>query len=209
MLHALHDVTILKTLGEGGRSLVYEGEWQGQHVALKVYKPEAREKHRRKHPLDVAEFEYRRNLAFFEAPGLARYVARPLAFLDSDEASAMVQEPLDGELYYFRHRAREERVDPELFRHVERMVELAHGAGLYDLDVHALNVMVVEEEGEPIPKLFDFNLVPWEERRWSLWVWLSLKTGLRSARRRDLRMLGDFHDFSKHIPGLLKYFPER
>ncbi|MFG1691053.1 hypothetical protein ACGF5M_02655 [Gemmatimonadota bacterium] len=207
VLHALEDVTILKVLGEGGRSLVYEGDWNGRRVALKVYKPRAREKHLRKHPLDVAEFEFRRNLAFFEAPGLARYVARPLAFLNSTAASAVVQERLDGELYYFRHQARGGRVEPQLFGHVKRMVELAHTAGLYDLDVHALNVMVVEDGGEPIPKLFDFNLVPWEERRRTPWVWLSLMTGLRSSKRRDLRMLRDFHDFSKRIPGLLQYFP--
>ena len=37
--------------------------------------------HARKHKLPLAEFEHRRNKAFFEARGMAKYVAEPLGFV--------------------------------------------------------------------------------------------------------------------------------
>jgi serine/threonine protein kinase len=203
----LGEFQIVGTLGEGGRSIVYEGDWRGERVALKVYKPYGMEKHRRKHPEPLAEFEYRRNRAFFEAPGLSRYIARPIGFFHTPGVSALIQEPLDGELYYFYYQARNGVLPSELFGHIEKIVERAHAAGLFDIDLHAMNVMVVEEEGQPIPKLFDFNLVPWHERIRTPWVTLLLKSGLRNSKRRDLRMLRDFHDFSRKVPRLLRYFP--
>lgn len=193
-------------LGEGGRSVVYRGEWQGRAVAVKVFKRHGIEKHARKRDDPIARFEYERNLGFFQAPGLAGFVAEPLGFSVGPELQALIQEFLDGELYYFYHTRRRGDVPPALFRGVEEIVRLAHAAGLFDLDLHAMNVMVVEENGEAVPKLFDFNLVPWSERRSNPWVWLMIEAGIRKPGRRDRRMLRDFHDFSKRVPTLLGYF---
>ncbi|MFQ5689614.1 MAG: hypothetical protein ACE5HQ_05015 [Gemmatimonadota bacterium] len=208
-LGALGVVRIVGTLGEGGRSIVYRAEWEGRLVAFKVYKRRAVERHARRHRLGIAEFEYSRNLAFYRAPGLARYVTQPLGHLDSPRVSAILQEALDGELYYFHFRERRGKIAPELFGHVQRMVELAHAAGLYDLDLHAMNVMVVREGDETIPKLFDFNLRPTHEFPRNPLDALLLRTGIKSPRSRDLRKLRRFHDFRRVEKKLVRYYPNR
>ena len=206
-LTALGCVRIRGKLGEGGRSTVYDAVWREREVALKVYKPKAIERHGRRHYHSLAEFEYRRNLDSYSAPGLATYVAEPLGYLHTSGVSAFVQEKLEGELYYFFYRRREARVPPELFRHVERMVELHHRAGLYDVDLHSMNVMVVQSaDGEPIPKLFDFNLMPFYARPHNVLGRLAMRLGLISRRSRDLRKLRHFHDFERVETKLLRFY---
>lgn len=205
-LTGLGDVRIVGRLGEGGRSTVYLARWRDREVALKVYKASAIERHARKHAENLAKFEYSRNRAFHEAPGLARYVARPLGYIATEGVSAFLQEKLNGELYYFYYRARNGDMPAGLFAHVERMVHLYHKAGLYDVDLHAMNVMVVEDDGEPIPKLFDFNLIPFHIHPPNKFVGLMLRTGLIDLQARDLRKLRNFHDFSRVEAKLLKFY---
>lgn len=207
-LTAVGDVRIVGKLGEGGRSTVYLGEWGGRRVALKVFKASAVERHARKHPLNVAAYEYARNLAFHRAPGLSVYVAEPLGHIATPGVSAVIQERLDGKLYYFYYRARGGRVSPALFGHIERIVERAHAAGLYDIDLHSMNVMVVHDrDGEPIPKLFDFNLIPFCEHPPNPFVGLLLRLGLLDERSRDLRKLRNFHDFRREERKQLDFHP--
>jgi len=208
-LTALGDVRVLGRLGEGGRSSVHAGEWRGRSVALKVYKHFAVERHARKHPVPLARYEYERNLAFHSVPGLAAFVAEPLGYFDAAGISALVQERLDGRLYYFHFLAHDRRVDERLMGHLARLLELAHAAGLYDVDLHAMNVMVVDgPDGEPWPKLFDFNLIPFHVRPPNPLIALLLATGLWDARARDLRKLRRFHDFSRVERKLLRFYPE-
>jgi hypothetical protein len=75
------DLEVTEKLGEGKRSVVYRARWRGREIGLKVYKPAAIANHARKHKLPLAEFEHRRNKAFFEARGMAKYVAEPLGFV--------------------------------------------------------------------------------------------------------------------------------
>ena len=197
-LSAVGDVRITGQLGEGVTCVVFRGDWNGREVTLKLYKSSAVEGHSRHHDQELAEFEYRRNLAFYEAPGLARYVARPLGYLATGGVSAMVQEKLDGVLYHDYFQARGGDVPDALRAHVRRILELAHAAGLYDVDLHARNVMVVESEyGEVIPKLFDFNFIPFYVRPRNPLVAMLLKTGLVGERWRDLRKLRSFDDFRR------------
>lgn len=206
-LERLAEVEVLGPLGEGGKSTVYRAAWRGREVALKVYKARAVAHHARKHGQDIAAYEHERNRAFWSAPGLARYVAEPLGYLAAAEVSAFWQELLRGELYYFYYTRRNGQVPPQLFAHVRRMVELYHAAGLYDVDLHAMNVMVVEEpSGEPVPKLFDFNLVPFHVRPRNPFVALLLRTGLMDTRARDLRKLRRFHDFRRIEAKLVGFY---
>ncbi len=194
-------------LGEGGRSTVIAGDWDGRPVAVKLYKPLALRRHARKHPVPLPQYEYERNLAFFRAPGLARHVAEPLGYFEGAGANAVVQERLDGELYYFRFTRSGGAVEPELFRQVGDIVRLAHEAGLFDVDLHAMNVMVVPgAEGGPVARLFDFNLIPFHVRPPNPWLGLLLRTGLMSPRARDLRKLRRFHDFGRVERKLLGFY---
>jgi hypothetical protein len=197
-LTALGDVSILYRIGEGVSCAVYLASWRGREVVLKLYKAGAVERHFRLCGEELPRYEYERNRAFYAAPGLARYVAEPLAYMTGPGVAAFVQERLAGPLYYQRHRDGDGRVDESLFAHVREIVRLAHAAGLYDVDLHAGNFVVVTEPGgEPLPKLFDFNFIPFYVHAPNPFVWLGLKLGLIDRRWRDLRKLRRFHDFRR------------
>ena len=197
-LTALGDACILSKLGEGVSCIVYLAAWRGREVALKLYKAGAIERHHRLVGGEPARYEYERNLAFHRAPGLARYVAEPLAYLEGAGIAAFAQERLDGPLYYQHYRDTGGRVDEALFAHVHEIVRLAHAAGLYDVDLHAGNFVVVREpSGELVPKLFDFNFIPFFVHAPNPAVWLGLKLGIIDERWRDLRKLERFHDFRR------------
>jgi hypothetical protein len=199
-LTALGEVRILERLDDGKVTTVYRADLRGSPVALKIFKPRSIRRHAGRSPLNIAEFEYRRNRAFFEAPGLARYVTRPIGYFHAPGVSAVVQELLRGKLYYHYHRT-EGAEDPArleaLFAHIRRIVKLAHESELFDLDLHALNVMVVQEVGEPIPKLFDFNRIPFYEHPRNPLEALLLRTRLLDVGSRDRRKLRQFHDFRR------------
>jgi hypothetical protein len=203
---ALEGLEVLGRLGEGRRSLVHAARWRGRDVALKVYKPRAVARHSRRHGLPLAEFEFRQNERYYRAPGLAPFVAEPLGRIVDPRGQAFLQERLEGEIYYFYYRDRDGRVSPDLFPLIERIVELAHAAGLYDVDLHSMNVMVVSDErGEPWPRLFDFNMIPFHARAGNP-IGLLLRLGLLGRRWRDRRKLRRFHDFELVERKLLGYY---
>jgi serine/threonine protein kinase len=204
-LTALGEVRILERLSDGRVATVYRADLRGSPVALKIFKPRSIRRHAGRNPFNIAEFEYRRNRAFYEAPGLVRYVARPIGFFHTPGVAAVVQELLRGELYYDYHRtggAEDPARIEALFAHIRRIVELAHESDLFDLDLHALNVMVVQERGEPIPKLFDFNRIPFYEHPRNPLEALLLRTRLLDLGSRDRRKLRQFHDF-RHLESRL------
>ncbi len=204
----LEGVAISGTLGEGRRSTVYRASWRGREVALKVYKRTAIASHARKSAQPIADFEYSRNLQFYSVPGLDRFVARPLGFVVTPTVQAIAQEPIEGALYYFFQRDRGGEVPPALALHLREILRLSHAAGLYDVDLHAMNVLVAREtSGEWIPKLFDFNLIPFTMRPQNPLVGWLLRWGLLSKESRDLRRLRRFDDFRHIERRLLKFYP--
>jgi ubiquinone/menaquinone biosynthesis C-methylase UbiE len=191
-------------LGEGKRSVVYRARWRGREVGLKVYKPAAIARHARKHQLPLAEFEHRRNKAFFEAAGMARYVAEPLGFVVEPGFQMSLQECLDGEVYYFAQREHATFISPRFMDDLADLVSLSHQARLYDIDLHAMNVMVDRKAGGP--KLFDFNQIPFTERPQNPFIGLALKLGLLGKESRDLRKLARFNNFDRVERKLLKFY---
>jgi ubiquinone/menaquinone biosynthesis C-methylase UbiE len=198
------DMEVIDKLGEGKRSVVYRARWRGRDVGLKVYKPAAIARHARKHKLPLAEFEHRRNRTFFEARGLARYVAEPLGFVVEPGFQMSLQECLDGEVYYFAQRERAAFISPRFMEDLAELVSLSHQASLYDIDLHAMNVMVDRKAGGP--KLFDFNQIPFTERPQNPLVGLALKLGLLGRESRDLRKLARFNNFDRVERKLLKFY---
>lgn len=197
-LSAIGDARLIRRIGEGVTCIVYLAEWRDRQVIVKLYKAGAIERHARLMDEELVEFEYSRNKAFYQAEGMQRYVAEPLAYVCTGGLSAFVQEKLEGELYYHYYTKREGRVADSLFDHVREIVRLSHAAGLYDVDLHAGNLMVVENaEGEAIPKLFDFNFIPFYLHAPNPWVAMLLKLRLVDRGWRDLRKLERFHDFRR------------
>jgi ubiquinone/menaquinone biosynthesis C-methylase UbiE len=197
---------VTEKLGEGKRSVVYRARWQGREVGLKVYKPAAIARHARKHQLPLAEFEHRRNRAFFEARGMSKYVAEPLGFVVEPGFQMSLQECLDGEVYYFAQREHADFISPRFMDDLAELVTLSHEAKLYDIDLHAMNVMVDRRAGGP--KLFDFNQIPFTERPQNPFIGLALKLGLLGKESRDLRKLARFNNFDRVERKLLKFYAE-
>jgi hypothetical protein len=198
VLSRVGDVEIKEKIGEGVSCGVYRATWRGVAVVLKLYKAGAIERHHRLCNEELAEYEYRRNMAFYGTPGLSRYIAKPLAYSTSPGFSCFLQEYLDGPLYYQCHRDGGGVVDRKLFDHVCEIVKLSHAAGLYDVDLHAGNFVVVTDPGgERIPKLFDFNFIPFYVHAPNPVVWFGLRLGIIGRRWRDLRKLKRFHDFRR------------
>jgi ubiquinone/menaquinone biosynthesis C-methylase UbiE len=197
---------VTEKLGEGKRSIVYRAQWRGREVGLKVYKPAAIANHARKHKLPLAEFEHRRNKAFFDARGMSKYVAEPLGFVVEPGFQMSLQECLDGEVYYFAQRDHADFISPRFMEDLAELVQLSHEASLYDIDLHAMNVMVDRRAGGP--KLFDFNQIPFTERPQNPFVSLALKLGLLGRESRDLRKLARFQDFGRVERKLLKFYRE-
>lgn len=195
---------VVDKLGEGKRSVVYRARWRGRDVGVKVYKPAAIARHARKHALPLAEFEHRRNKAFYEARGMSRYVAEPLGFHVEPGFQMSLQECLDGEVYYFAQREGAAFISPRFMEDLAELVKLSHEARLYDIDLHAMNIMVDRRSGAP--KLFDFNQIPFTERPQNPFVGLALKLGLLGKESRDLRKLSRFNDFGRVERKLLKFY---
>ena len=90
LLDQIGKVRVQEKFGEGGRSVVYSGEWRGRQVASKVCKPEGINNHDKRHELNIAEFEFQRNKAFYELPGLSGYIAQPLHYMVESDICAMI-----------------------------------------------------------------------------------------------------------------------
>ena len=192
----LQDVQVISVLGEGKRSRVFRIRWQDEDAALKLYDPAAAAKHVQRHPVPLARFEYGRNRALFRVPGLRDHVARPLAFLDKGPVQAFVQEFTPGALFDLFRQTADPAVLKQLTDSLPGLVALAHGAGLYDLDLHPNNVMVVKGEGGRGAhlKFFDFNNIPAHERSPNPLSALLFGLGLIKPESRDLRRLHLFTD---------------
>ncbi len=190
----LEGVEVLGRLGEGARSVVYAARWRGREAVLKVYKPQAVAAHDRRHPLPIAEFEHDRNARFHAAPGMAPFVAEPLGRVVNERGQAFLQERIEGPTFAELRRAGGGHEEAAVFEKMEEVVDRAHRAGLYEVDVHPGNVKVVAtEDGAARPVFFDFNLLPLHERAWNP-IRVLARLGLLDRGRRDRRHLRKFRE---------------
>ncbi len=146
---------ILRPLGEGGMGTVYLAEQRDpirRRVALKVVKL----------GMDTAQVLARFNnerqaLAMMDHPNIARIFdagatpkGRPYFVMEYIEGVPITQYS-DGRRMTVAHRL-------ELFLAVCRAVQHAHQKGVIHRDLKPSNVLVMEQEGAPVPKVIDFGI---------------------------------------------------
>lgn len=179
-------------IGTGQRCDVFAACFDGagrNDLVVKRYRTDAILKHESLADSPLAEFEYQRNRACFDIPGLDRNVARPVGFHVGTDGQWLVQQRVAGDLCGNLCTGWSARQWSDFRARLLDLITLVHHAGIHDLDLHPYNVMLVHLRRKAEPVLFDFNLVPFTERRRpTLDGWL-YRFGLIRADHRDMRRL--------------------
>jgi hypothetical protein len=176
--------------GRGKRSMTFRATWTGNPVALKVYRRPFVEKYRERYGLEIARWEYERNLAFWSVAALRPFSARPYGVLGGADghSPALIQEFVEG-IALKELAAREGRVPPETLEAGRKIVEAASAAGLFDLDIGTRNILVRNTPAGWMPVVHDFNLVPQYLHPPNFLVGLAYRSGLRHKSHRDHRAI--------------------
>jgi tRNA A-37 threonylcarbamoyl transferase component Bud32 len=184
------DIKITGYLGTGARAHVFKANMERNSVIVKVYREEAVQKYRHKYRVDIAEFEYQRNQSLFSLKSMKKYIAQPFRVYpaSSEYTHCMIQEYVSGPtlkdlIIKLGHLPR------EVLDAGYHIVGKAEANGVHDLDISSKNVMIVEQGGELVPKLYDFNLMPQCQHAPNPFLWLAFKLGLRARSYRDYRNL--------------------
>jgi non-specific serine/threonine protein kinase/serine/threonine-protein kinase len=146
---------ILRQIGEGGMGVVYHAQQLEpfrRDVALKLIKPGMDSRH------VITRFEGERQaLALMDHPNIARVYD---AGATSTGLPYFVMEFVDGvPITRFCDSQRltlKDRI--ALFIPVCRAIQHAHQKGIIHRDIKPSNVLVIRQEGKPIPKVIDFGL---------------------------------------------------
>lgn len=195
------EVRLLRELGCGFRARVFAGSYRERPVVLKVYTRACMDRFRRRLGISAGEFEFARNMQFYNRPELRPFVARPLrVWLERDGwTECFAQELIEGSTLREWIDSRG-TIPLDLARQVRDLCHRAWSAELYDLDLQFKNIVVVEERGELRPKLFDFNLIPANLMLpRGLRYWAS-RLGRRAFTRRDRRWLRRIWQASQAAP---------
>ncbi len=146
---------ILETLGEGGMGIVYLAEQHApirRRVALKVMKLDMATRE------VVARFETEQQvLALMDHPHIAKVFD---AGLSDDGRPYFAMEHVPGipiTDYCDRHRLNN-GARLKLFRDVCGAIQHAHQKGLIHRDIKPSNVLVMVQDGKPVPKVIDFGV---------------------------------------------------
>jgi serine/threonine protein kinase len=146
---------LIKTLGEGGMGIVYLAKQERPFqrlVALKLIKPGIAS------AMAVTRFEIERQaLAVMEHPNIAHVY-------DAGTTDAgqpyFVMEYVPGPSItdYCDRRRLTNRDRLKLFRHAASAIHHAHQKGVIHQDVKPSNVLIAEQDGQPVPKVIDFGV---------------------------------------------------
>ncbi|MFK8028501.1 MAG: hypothetical protein AB8C40_10625 [Gammaproteobacteria bacterium] len=185
------EIKIIKTLGSGRRSQVYLAMYQDQHVAVKVYKQKYIEKYQSQYNVNIGEFEIARNKVAYDTGALTQYVAQPYKLYRPEQGYdlAFVQEYIDG-IWLEDLMQQAKGLPAYVLETGYYIVEQAAKVGLYDLDIPPGNIRLRQNNnGEWMPALYDFNLMPQHICPPNPFMAMGFKLGLRSKNHRDYRSL--------------------
>jgi len=200
------DLVPLSLAGEGRRSVTFMAKYHDEIVALKVYRKEFVQKYQQRYKLNIAQFEYDRNQAFFAVEELRPYAARPIKVLGIDDENSLcfLQEFIDGpslvELAEKNHGLPQSVLDAG-----HLICEKAEAAGLHDLDLFYKNVLMRKQHGTWLPVIHDFNLVPQYQFPPNPFLAFAYLTGLRKKSHRDWRCLKGWQDWSDQCDNQTKF----
>jgi hypothetical protein len=185
-------------IGEGRRSTVYEAQFQGRQIALKLYRPVFVEKYRKQYGVHIAAFEMERNRAFRSIPGLRPFAAEPIAAFGIEDgfSPAFAQERIHGISLVALGR-QQKGLPVSVLRAGEQIVALAEAADLHDLDLYYKNILLREHRNEWRPVLHDFNLMPQHLFPPNPFLAAAYRLGIRRKSHRDYRCLRQWQQFSK------------
>jgi tRNA A-37 threonylcarbamoyl transferase component Bud32 len=184
------DIQITGYLGGGARAHVFKAVLGRDSVIVKVYREEAAQKYRKKYGVDIAEFEYQRNQSLFVLAAIKKYIARPYRVYpaSSEYSHSIIQEHVSGKPLKAFVNERGGLPD-EILEAGYEIVKQAEANGIHDLDISHGNMMVVDQDGEQILKLYDFNLMPQHLHPPNPFLGLAIKLELRGKSHRDYRNL--------------------
>ncbi len=187
----------LEIAGEGRRSVTWRAAYQGEVIALKVYRQAFIDKYQQRFKINIAQFEYDRNQAFYALEALRPFAAKPLRVIGVDDGYSLcfLQELLEGPTLV--ELAQSNRGLPQSVLDAGKFIcEKAEAAGLHDLDLFYKNVMMRKQNDEWLPVLHDFNLLPQYQFPPNPFLALAYRTGLRRKSHRDWRCLKGWQAFS-------------
>jgi len=184
------DIQITGYLGSGARAHVFQARLGKDSVIAKVYRESSVQKYRHKYGTDIAEFEYLRNQTLYALTSIRKHIARPYRVYpeSSKYTHCMIQEYVSGRtlkdlIIQMGHLPR------EVLDAGYQVVQQAEAHGMHDLDISSRNTIIVEQDGELVLKLYDFNLMPQHLHAPNPFLWLVLRLGLRGRSHRDYRNL--------------------
>jgi len=190
---------LLDIAGQGRRSITYRANYHGEVIALKAYRQAFIDKYRQRFKLNIAQFEFERNQAFYNVEKLRPYAARPIAVLGIEDQYSLcfLQEFLSGPTLV--ELARQNHGLPQSVLDAGQLIcQAAEASGLHDLDIFYKNVMMRKQKGVWLPVLHDFNLLPQYLYPRNPFLALAYFTGLRKKSHRDWRCLKGWQDYSGH-----------
>src|SRR5215469_7130576 len=153
---------ILRTIGEGGMGVVYLAEQTDpihRRVALKVVKPGMDTRQ------ILSRFNYERQaLAMMDHPNIARVYdasatekGRPYFVMEYIQGIAITA--------YCDQKRLNTQQRLALFVPVCQAVQHAHQKGVIHRDLKPSNVLVMEQDGHPVPKVIDFGIARATDQR--------------------------------------------
>lgn len=116
-------------------------------LVLKQFTASASTRHARYHGTPLARFEYERNASLYLLSGLEGCIAEPVAWAVADGRHLFAQEFVHGTLLSQFAATADVQERQAVVAALERVVERAHEALIFDLDLHLRNVMVSRDAG--------------------------------------------------------------
>lgn len=185
---AFAQVAVSNLVGVGCRCRAFAARGYDQDLILKAYHARSVAKHAQYSGGSLARYEHERNSALRSIPALAGFIAAPLGFVSEPRLELFLQERVFGEPLPAFMRTCSSAAHERLLDDLRMVIEHAHRAGIFDLDLQPSNIIVQRNvDGSARPVLFDFNKIPYHVRPPNPVAGWLMRLGLIDRHSRDYR----------------------